>query len=211
MRDMNLTYAVFKEQYRKQSERKFSILSSKDSNILRNAVVTNPTFQWEYDIHISSKFNDVRGLCLYWEKLPENIRYEIYFLLLDKIKKFDFKKQVELESLLDPETRIIFLFLSKKYSSYEIFGNLLHLGLEAIRKIKYKKKCKKVKKPQRKRGYHDKGILRCFAIWNHKWKPSSDFSLTELQNQIERHHFLHNKNKLRVKNYLLRNKHFTSE
>lgn len=198
MRDMNLTYAVFKEQYKQQSERKFSLFCSKESkNILRSAVVTTPTFPEKFfNLQVNNRFKTIRGLCLFWEKLPESIRYEVYFLLLERIKKFDTKKQLELNLLIDLDTRIPFLFKSKRYSSHEIFGNLIQEGIQAIRSISFRKKSLKVIKPQRKRGYDDKGTLRCFAIWNDKWKPSFDWSFTDIQNYLER-------KQTRLENHLL--------
>lgn len=54
--------------------------------------------------------------------------------------------------------------------------------MEALLKLKLRKKVlPNVRKPQRKRGYHDHGALRP----RHTWKPSSDYSLTEKQNEIE--------------------------
>lgn len=203
MRDMNLTYKVFKEQLEKQSKRKFLIFSSKDrNNILRTPVVNSPTFNRDFSVLVPSRFHEVRGLCLFWEIFPEEIRFEILIELEEKIKKFDFKKQIELKSLLDPEIRYLFLYETKRYSSHEIFGNFLQQGLEALFLVKLKKNTKKVKRPQRKRGYHDKGTLRCFSIWSHKWKPSSDWSLTELQNSRERNQNLQEKYTLKVINSL---------
>lgn len=204
MRDMNLTYAVFEKQYKKQSERKFSIICSKESkNILRSAVVTTPTFPESlYSLVVNNRYKTVRGLCLFWERFPENIRYELYFLLLEKIKKFEVKKQLELNLLIEPDLRLIYLFQTKRYTSHEIFGNLLQEGIQAIGSILLRKRSQKVIKPQRKRGYDDKGTLRCFAIWNEKWKPSFDWTFTEHQNRLERKQIRQEKHLLNIKKLL---------
>lgn len=202
MRDKNLSYLVFKEQFDKQLNKKFLTLFSKDIKILRTPVVDSPTFLSEYELLLPRKFVHIRGLCLLWEKLPEVLQFEVFLRLEKEIEKFDFKKQLELKFLLNPETRYIFLFSSQRYSSYEIFGNLIQESLEAFEKIRIFRRNKKIRYPQRKRGYNDKGTLRSFDIWSHRWKPFFDWSLTDLQNQIERNLALRQKHFLRIRNSL---------
>jgi hypothetical protein len=202
MRDMNLTYLNFKEQYNNQLKKRFSIMLTKDIKILRSAVIDSPTFLRDYEIRLPSSFFLIRALCMFWEFFPENIKWEIFLLLEQKIEKFDFKKQVELKALLDPKTRISFLYLTEKYTSHEIFGNLLQTISLCFHEVKFQKKSTKIKKPQRKRGYNDKGTLRSYDIWSHKWKPSSDWSLTDLQTKQERKHDLRLKYIFKVKKFL---------
>lgn len=186
MRDMNLTYLIFKNQFRQQLNRKVSKCGSKDIEILRDAVVDSPTFLSDYDIVLPRKFHHIRGLCLIWDKLPENVRFEVFLQLEERISAFDFKKQLELKSLIDPEVREKYLYFTERYSSHQIFGNFIFDAIEALKVVKLKRKSTLVKKPQRKRGYNDKGTLRSFDIWSHRWKPSHDWSLTELQNKQEK-------------------------
>lgn len=186
MRDMNLTYLVFKEQLDTQLNKKVKQLFSKDILILRSAVIDNPTFPKDFRLILPRKFYLLRGLCLIWDKLPESLGFEIFLLLEEEIEKLDFKKKLELKLLINLKTRYQYLYRTRRYSSHEIFGNLLHDSQKAISEVKISKVCTKVKKPQRKRGYDDKGTLRSYDIWSHKWTPSFDWSLTELQNQKEK-------------------------
>lgn len=202
MRDMNLTYLVFKEQLEQQLNKKLSKMFHENIKILRSAVIDNPTFLRRFRLVLPRKFHSLRGLCTIWDRLPENIRYEVFLLLEEKIENFDFKKKLELKLLLSPETRYSYLHRTKKYSSHEIFGNLIQESIKALSEIKILKISNKVKKPQRKRGYDDKGTLRSYDIWCHTWTPSFDWSLTDLQNQKERHHKLQEKYTLKLKNSL---------
>lgn len=202
MRDMNLTYLIFKEQFEQQLNKKLSKEVTENIKILRSAVIDNPTFLREFEIRLPSKFYQIRGLCLIWDHLPENLQYEIFLQLEEKIKHFDFKKQLELKSLIDPETRCKFLFLTRRYSSHQIFGNLIFDSIESLKFIKIRRKSTKVKKPQRKRGYDDKGTLRSYDIWCHRWTPSFDWSLTELQNKQEKIQNLQEKHLFKLINFL---------
>lgn len=202
MRDMNLTYLVFKEQFEHQLNRKLSKEFTKDIKILRSAVIDNPTFLREFEIRLPSKYYQIRGLCLIWDKLPLNLQYEIFLQLEEKIKYFDFKKQLELKSLIDPETRYKFLYLTKRYTSHQIFGNLIFDSVESLKFIVLRRRSTKVKKPQRKRGYDDKGTLRSYDIWCHRWTPSFDWSLTDLQNKQEKIRNLQKKHLFNLINFL---------
>lgn len=193
MRDMNLTYSIFEKQFRQQLNKKFLNYSSENIKILRSAVIDNPTFLRDFELRLPNKFHEIRGLCIIWDSLPETISFEVYLLLLEKIKKFDIKKQFELNILIEPEIRLKYLYLTKRYSSYEVFGNLIFDSIRSLSFIKIIQKSTLVRKPQRKRGYDDKGTLRSYDIWSHNWKPSFDWSLTALQNKYERKHKLQEK------------------
>jgi hypothetical protein len=202
MRDMNLTYLIFKNQFRQQLNRKLSKCGTENIEILRDAVIDNPTFLRDFEIVLPRKFHQIRGLCLIWDSLPEILRFEIYLQLEERISSFEFKKQLELKSLIEPEIREKFLYLTERYSSHQIFGNLIFDAIESLKFVKIKRKSTKVKKPQRKRGYDDKGTLRSFDIWSHRWKPSFDWSLTELQNKQERTRSLQEKYLNKFVNFL---------
>lgn len=62
------------------------------------------------------------------------------------------------------------------------FGNVLEPALRQFDQISVEAETK-VKKPQRRKGYNDKGSTRPL----HHWKPSSDFSLEDDQNYSYRH------------------------
>jgi hypothetical protein len=185
MRDKNLSYLVFEQQFDKESKRRFQSSKSK-IKILRDAVIDSPTFLSDFEVVLPSDYRRIRGLCLYWERLPEILRYEVFLLLENRIKYFDTKKQKELIFLMNLKCRNIFLFKSQRFTSHQIFGNFLQDGVEALIQLKLRKKSTTINLPQRKRGYDDKGTLRSYDIWMDKWKPSSDFSLTEAQNEKER-------------------------
>lgn len=48
---------------------------------------------------------------------------------------------------------------------------------------------KKIKKPQRKRGYDDKGGMKS----EDKWLPKHDYLFTQIQNEIEKKRYLQQK------------------
>lgn len=110
-------------------------------------------------------------------------------------KRFQFEKRELEDSLIDflNEIQIFFDFngngyksqISDTFGNYDpkvqnqgiFFGNQLEPAKRKILQIQYVENTK-VKKPQRRKGYNDKGSTRPL----HAWKPSSDFSMTDDQN-----------------------------
>lgn len=115
-------------------------------------------------------------------------------------KRFQIEKRELEDSLIDflNEIQIFFDFngngyksqISDTFGNYDpkvqnqgiFFGNQLEPAKHKILQIQYVENTK-VKKPQRRKGYNDKGSTRPL----HHWKPSSDFSLEDDQNYSYRH------------------------
>lgn len=186
MRDKNQTTLLnFEGQIGKFVNKKIQTIE-----ILRTAVVDNPTLLEHLNFrNFPRKLYQIKGLCILIHYLePEPLYYKFLFKLEEEIKRYSLKEQRELKLLLySKEVCLKFLFHTKKYSSHEIFGNLINEGIKALRLIKFQRINTKVKKPQRKRGYHDRGSLRS----SDRWLPTYDFTLTELQNKKELETDLH--------------------
>lgn len=154
---------------------------------LRNSVVINPTFPSERELKVtllSKSLKDFQRLALISWWLPEEIAYDIREYILEEKNRFNLEDRTLLELFLNSKAEsILFLIETSLWHTRDFFGNFLEgmdYMLEKLLKIKLVKP-NKVTKPQRKRGYHDHGTLKPL----HCWKPSSDWSLTELQNSIE--------------------------
>lgn len=195
MRDKNLNYIKFI-----QSIEAVVLKMHNRSKDRRTAVVDNPTLVEEYNLILPRKFYQVRGLCILHHYEPnEALRWRLRLDLEEKIKQFDLRKQKELYLLLHSKnTCLKFLYRTNKYTSHEIFGNILKQGYEALSSIKLVKKSTKVVQPQRRRGYNDKGSLRP----TEKWLESFDYSFTEEQNNKEKTLKLHKKTLTRLTKYL---------
>lgn len=195
MRDKNQNYIQFSEQIASFLKKKTQTIE-----ILRRAVIDSPTFLSDYDIIIrNNKLISLRGLAVLSYYVPETLGWKIREILENKLKKLNSKDQLRLSSLLiNRECALVFLYETQEFSSHEIFGNLLREGLKELNRIKIYRPIHKVKRPQRKRGYDDKGSLRS----SDRWLPSEDYELTELQIVIEKKSDLHNRTKLKIESYL---------
>jgi len=186
MRDKNqTTYLIFAEQIENFIKKKLQTIE-----ILRTAVVDNPTLLEEVLFcNFPRKIINIRGLCILIHYIEsESLRFKFLFDIEEGIKRYSLKEQLELKILLSSKENCLkFLFLTERYSSHEIFGNLINEGIKSLKIIKFRRKIYKINKPQRKRGYHDKGSLRS----PDRWLPSYDYTLTELQNQKEYETNLH--------------------
>jgi hypothetical protein len=103
--------------------------------------------------------------------------------LKEKQKYLTLEDQIVLEILLSSkgETKV-FLIETSLWSTRDFFGNILMKGMRAYNRLEFRKRKSKIIFPKRKRGYHDHGALRPA----HSWLPSTDWSLTAQQNEIEK-------------------------
>lgn len=204
MRDKNQNYIQFKEQIESFLKKKTQTIE-----ILRRAVVTSPTFLENFDIVITgNKLISLRGLAVLSYYVPENLGWKIREKLELKLKKLNSKDQLRLSSLLiNEDCSLVYLYETQEFSSHEIFGNLLREGLKALERIKIYRPKHKVKRTQRKRGYDDKGSLRS----SDRWLPSFDYTLTELQNELEKKSDLHLRTKIKLEEYLRKKVNFYQE
>lgn len=195
MRDKNLNYIQFREQIGSFLRKKTNTIE-----VLRRAVIDSPTLLEEYNISIrTNKLIALRGLALISYYVPEILGWKIREILEERSKKLSHKDNLRLTSLLiSKESALVYLYETQEFSSHEIFGNLIEEGLKALKHIKIYRIKYKVIYPKRRRGYDDKGSLRP----SDRWLPDSDYSLTELQNEIEKKSDLHLRIKLRLERYL---------
>lgn len=147
-------------------------------------VIDSPNFLEEYttNLILPRNLDDLIALSIvHWYIKDRRVRL-LLRLELERVSYFTENFVVRL--LLNSKAEMkMFLLESSLWSSRSFFGNLL--TSDRIRKlqktIKFKKRSRKVRKPQTKRGYDDKGSKR----EDHKWKPSADWSLNELHENIE--------------------------
>jgi hypothetical protein len=148
------------------------------------AIIDSPNFLENFltNLILPRELDDLICLSiLHWYIKDE--RVQLYLRLeLERVSYFteNFIVRLLLESKAEMK---MFLLESTLWSSRSFFGNLF--TLVRVRKlnkiIQFKKRSRRVRYPQVKRGYDDKGSKR----ESHQWKPSSDWSLNELQEKIE--------------------------
>jgi len=163
---------------------------------LTTTVVDSPNFLENYLTELKiPKFDKNKLLALCY---LSNFAGELRFWLQESIEK-ELSRRYNQNGKLDEKQEQI-LFLSKilmsgkatarqflidteLWTEREFFGNYLtEQMLEVCEKfIKFKRPSTKVKKPQRKRGYNDKGSRRP----SHEWLPRHDVELTKLHYEIE--------------------------
>lgn len=168
--------------------------------IARTSVIDSPTLLESYYLVLPRKFYSIRNLCILVHFIPnDSIKWRLRLDLEEKIGNFDLKKQLELKLLIESKQNCLtFLYETSKYTSNEVFGNILNQSIKDFESIKFLKKSSRVNKAQRRRGYNDKGSLRP----REKWIESYDFSFTELQNEKEKKTNLHNKTLHYLNKYL---------
>lgn len=109
------------------------------------------------------------------------------------------KQILEIRIMFSSKDNMVkYLYLTQRYTSNEIFGNLVKNGVNSVKNLKIIKRSTKVVKPVRKRGYTDKGSLRP----KEKWLPSHDYTLTNLQREIEKKRTRLDKSVIQITNYL---------
>jgi len=198
MRDRNLSFIQFTEEMENQSKRKLAQVSK----IFRKPVLDSPTREI-VDLKVSlrtSKLFALRGLAVLTFYLPEEIGWLIRMELWEKERFYNLQDRMSLKLLTDSkEVALTYLFETKSLTSHEIFGNLLQEGLKALQRTEFLWiERRKPKELVRRRGYKDKGSLRPYE----KWLPTSDWSLTQQQNEIERRKLSHSRLYSRLKDYL---------
>lgn len=153
-------------------------------NTLRNHVMDNSNFQSEtlfFNLK-RIKLNQFIKLAITSWYMNEEVRFVLQSDLEEKLKDFSNEDKTLLEQFLFSKAEmLIFLLETSLWHSRDFFGNILSSLSELDVLLQPKRQSKKIKKPQRKRGYHDQGS----RVLSHRWLPKSDYTLTALQNQIE--------------------------
>lgn len=183
MRDKNLPYIQFRQQVEDQVRK----ILTKSTKLRRTPVVATPTRGTEVFLRLPKKYHLVRGLAILSWWLPETLKFELLIQFQEKSRKFDTKKDLELKILLhSQESCLRFLFETERYSTHEIFGNLLRDGIEGLETLVWYSRPYHLKRTIRRRGYNDKGSLRT----SDRWTENSDWSFTEAQNRKERNQLI---------------------
>lgn len=187
MRDKNLTQEQFNIQLEKSLTRNTWMRSFSES---LSRIIPNDDEPSEVIIKYPRSFRSLRSLAIAQYYLPEKIRWQIYLDMEEMtFSHLNLKQVLEIRTLLQSkELMQIYLYQTERLSNREIFGNILGNELRtSLQELKIQRKFnKKPKRIQRHRGYRDKGS------WKppHRWSPSSDYSLTDIQNRLERRRYL---------------------
>lgn len=125
--------------------------------------------------------NMIRYCILSWYA-PEEIKWYLRLDLEEEAKSFSLEDQFLVSQFLSSKAEMLcFLLDTTLWHSRDFEGNIFNwdniknLGLRLIN-ISVK-----VKRPQRKRGYHDHGS----RVENHRWLPKFDWSFIQEQNKLE--------------------------
>jgi len=179
MRDKNLSFIQFCNEVDSFLNRKLLL-----PRLLRTTVINSPTFPDTLYIRYPRKYRDLMGLVAVHWYLPDNLKWEIHLGIWSMtLSHFNEKQKVELNLMIQSkEMTLKYLYLTRKYSSNEIFGNILGTGLKVLKDLTILPCCTKVQKAIRKRGYDDKGSLRPEV----KWLPTHDYYFTLEQNEKEK-------------------------
>jgi hypothetical protein len=184
MRDKNLSLETFSIQLEKTVNRVCQL----GHRFPTCTVLDSPTrllTSEEISISYPRNFRLIRTLSIIQWYLPEDLHWRIFLdLKEEKFSQFNFKQKVELDILLSSKENCeFFLYETKRYSSSEIFGNILGNDLRELNKtLKISRRRKrKPLKAVRRRGYKDHGTRRP----SDRWLPTDDFSLTIEQNSLE--------------------------
>jgi len=179
MRDKNLNFIQFEKQVEDFLYRKLLL-----PELLRTAVVITPTFLEQYFIVYPRKFKEIQGLIVISYYCPEPLKWRIWLDLNEmSFSHLNEKQRIEIQILLSSKENMLkYLFLTNRYTSHEIFGNILGEGLKTLKFLRIYRRSTKIVYRLRKRGYDDKGSLRP----KEKWLPDSDYTFTDLQNEKEK-------------------------
>jgi hypothetical protein len=154
--------------------------------VLRNQIVDDPNFLLDFQNRLflpKFKTQSLLSLAFLSWYIPEEIGVLLRLELQEYEKIMNKKDKILLRIFLSSYIdSITFIEESDRWHSRDFFGNFLKSGLEDLCRVKFKGKSRKVRKSQRKRGYHDHGSRRPDS----KWLPSFDFTFTQKQNQKEK-------------------------
>lgn len=169
MRDRNLTQTKFNIQLSKSCNSLLPRLESLEEyfshkSCLRRSDTENLYSNSVFKVRIPKEYRLLRALSISLWYFPENLHW-LYFLEL-KERTFPWlnrKQRIEISILLDSkETMEKYLFLTERYTSGEIFGNILGNDLRDLQKILNLQliRQRKAKKKVFRRGPTDKGTRR---------------------------------------------------
>lgn len=145
--------------------------------VLRNQVVDISTSGREYRFELRFlKVNELTMLAIFQHYAPVEFQWELRFAIEQITKR------------LPPEERQLILWLTfahrgevelwlienNLWSTREFFGNILPNGLQKTLTLRLRKIIVRVEKPQRKRGYNDKGSRAKDPYWKYARNQRED-------------------------------------
>jgi hypothetical protein len=152
--------------------------------VLRNQVVVNPTPLGELEFSLMRfSLQDLIVLCVARHYMNEEANWAIHFEIERVARKFNPEDRC-LISLLNNNPKgysLLWLIETSIWSTNSFFGNILPNALKKINAIKRKRQKTIVKRPQRKRGYHDKGSRAKDPYWKYARNRGED---AEIQEQL---------------------------
>lgn len=151
---------------------------------LRMQVVDNPNFTEEFIGFKLYNLNLVQlmGMAYCSWLVPPELKFTLQLDISEYSQKLSLEDRFIVETILGSQVAAQdWLLDTQKWHTRDFFGNILPQWINTMKRMKFRKINKKLKKLQRKRGYHDHGTLAP----SHTWLPKEDWSLTEEQNEIE--------------------------
>lgn len=139
-----------------------------------------------FRLSLPRKFREQRALAIASWYLPDWLKWEVLLQLREEHNfdhiSFNWVQEIELYCLSEKE-EIALHYIVESYNLRQLFGTILQEDLQkALMSLEIiKEKQGPVRRPIRRKGYRDKGTWRP----PHRWKPTSDYSLTQKQNREE--------------------------
>lgn len=153
----------------------------KNDKSLRRAVRDSSNFHSEdetfFKLNRKSLTELIQLAILCWY-LPEEIRFLLLLDLQQVEKRLQFEDQIVLKQLLTSKERmLLYLAETTRWHSRDFFGNILNKKCQVLSNLKVQPRVwmrKRAHRPQRKRGYSDKGS----RALDHAGNPNKYINLT---------------------------------
>lgn len=166
MRDRNLPYLQFNIQLEKSIQRNLKLFENQRITFSRDLSLEFRPYSnhQEVQIFFPRDYRLLRTFCVIQWYFPQNLHFLSYITLEEQTFKWLTNKQrLELKILLSSKENCIkYLYLTERYTSSEIFGNILKNDVkDLLKKLKITRK--RYPKPTEKvyrRGPKDKGSRR---------------------------------------------------
>lgn len=170
---------TFVDEYRKIQLRN----ATKWTQVLRKLDLVNPTPNSEVKFSKTATWKEYLRLLLVFHYIPDEVsKFLVRLELESRQRAFGLEKEVIVRSLLNSEAEaLMFLLESSLFKNPRALFGFIGQTVDWRRYQLYEARQRKSKRQVRKRGYQDHGSRRP----DHRWRESHDWSLTELQNEIE--------------------------
>jgi hypothetical protein len=171
--------STFVDEYRRIQQRNASIWTQ----VLRKLDLVNPTPNSVIKFSRTRKWNEYLRLLLTFHYIPdESLQVLVRLELEARQRAYGRDKEVIARTLLRSEAEaLMYLLESSLFRNPRALFGFIGQPVDWRRYQLYWFEPRKPKRPVRKSGYQDQGFRRP----DHKWRPSHDWSLTELHYKIE--------------------------